>query len=710
MAKLKAYGSLICQYGLYGCALRFWFDLRRKTGLLKRRFPAWAYADRPLATWLADEAADAAKDYRGFRERSGVKFFFPPGRPPAPPKQWLAGAVEESENLLAGRFRYFSDAWGELGYPEVDWFLNPFLGRSARTDAHWCDASDFEPARGDIKFIWEPSRFAWAYALARAYAATGDEKYPEAFWRLVESWMAANPPNFAPNWQCGQEIAIRLMACAFALHAFWSSPASSQQRVASLVVLLAGSAERIEGNIDAARQQRSNHAATEAAGLFTAGVLLPELRDAARWRRLGKRILEDEAGKHNWPDGSYVQHSMNYQRMTLHNYLWCLRLAELNDEQFSERTRRRLELSYRFLHQMQDDAAGRLPNYGSNDGALILGLNGCGYQDFRPLIGSMHYLLAGKRPYGPGPWQEDLLWLFGPEAMQAPLDRLERISSDFHVGGYYTIRGQASWAMTRCHTYRNRPGQADMLHLDLWWRGINVLRDSGTFSYYDPPGRWNEYFLSTAAHNTAALAGENQMVKGPRFQWYDLTGSKFLGRRRRGDLEMIAAEHYGYRRLPCRATHRRVICRLGEACWLIVDDLLGSGTEQVRLFWHLADSPCELAGETVRMASEAGEVTVRAACTAKDAWCRLERGLENEERMGWQSLYYGRRTPAPTLCVEANSALPVRFVTLVCLGGECALAESDAARLLALGRELEQDADWSLGKPARGMIRVRGIC
>ena len=44
---------------------------------------------------------------------------------------------------------------------------------------HWSQISD--DSATDIKFIWEPNRFAFVYTLVRAYAVTPDEKYPQAF-------------------------------------------------------------------------------------------------------------------------------------------------------------------------------------------------------------------------------------------------------------------------------------------------------------------------------------------------------------------------------------------------------------------------------------------------------------------------------------------------------------------------------------------------
>lgn len=698
----QAYCSLARQYGLRRCLFRLTYDLRQRVGLLKRRFPEWEWNERPLTHWLAEPDADP-DSLLAQRDRPPPAFFFEPGCLPHVPDEWCRDAVEDADAILKGRFRYFSDRVVKLGYPEPDWFLNPLTGRRAPADRHWTEIATHDPAVGDIKFIWEPSRFAWAYALVRAYAATGEERYPEAFWRLLASWMAANPPQRGPNWYCGQEIAIRTMACVFALYAFWRSETTTPERVADLAVLLAASCDRIVPTIHYARAQMGNHAVSEAAGLYTVGLLWPEFRGAGRWRRLGRRVLEDEARRFNWTDGSYTQHSMNYQRLMLHDYLWCLRLADLHGETFSDLTRDRLRASYRFLYQHQDSASGRVPNYGPNDGALILPLNGCDYLDYRPVLGAMHTLLAGERLYGTGPWDEDLLWLFGPEALEAPHRPLPRGSRDFSVGGYHTLRGEASWAMVRCHTYRSRPNQADMLHLDLWWRGRNLLRDSGSYLYFDPDEGWNRYFYSTAAHNTVQVAGRDQMIKGPRFQWHSLVTSRWLGHWRHGTMELWQGEHDGYRRLACRAVHRRTVCRLGEAYWLIVDDVLGRGRERVRLLWHLADVPAELVGETVRLQTGAGPAELAVWATAAAVHRRLERGLADGERLGWQAPYYGRRTPAPTFCAGTEGPLPVRFVTLLNLArGPLQVAECNPLGRIAWSTDGGPEASVSLVPPAEG--------
>lgn len=674
--------ALVRQYGLRRCAERAWYDVRRRRGWLSGRFPRWQWAERPLADWLRPRIPGEPEAYRQARERLAPPFFFAAGRIGALPAAWQSDAVERADGLLDGQFTYFQRRQGHLSFPAPAWFLNPFTGRHTDAASHWLARSDFEPSLGDIKFIWEPSRCLWVYDLVRAHAATGDPRYAEGFWQLVESWRLANPPQMGPNWQCGQEIALRVLALTFGLHAFWPDDSSTPRRIADLVVLLAASAERIAANIAYGRAQMGNHATSEAAALVTVGRLFPELAQARRWLAVGKHVLADESRLFHWPDGSYVQHSLNYHRLMLDAYLWAGALGALHDDPLPDRVLARLDAAWEFLYQLQDPSTGRVPNYGPNDGAQALPLHGCGYLDYRPTIDACCILTRSHACYDDGPWAEKARWLFnrrqGAWPAAVPLPRQGRW---FVNGGYDTFRGRESWGMVRCHSYRNRPNQADMLHFDLWWRGLNILRDSGTCTYYDPEHGWDQYFKSTAAHNTVRIGGTDQMIMGARFQWHSLVASRRIQRAAAGDLEVWTGEHRGYLRLPARAIHQRTICRCGDAGWIVIDDIRGCGHSDVELFWQLHAAPVTSQGFGWRLETERGPVACHLACSAPCALLAM-RGEDGAMRAGWESLYYGERTPAPTLRAAASAPLPVRFITLIAFASSLAVTADDQLREL----------------------------
>jgi hypothetical protein len=392
--------------------------------------------------------------------------------------------VSYAEDLRRGELHYFEHTVAQIGYPPA-WHTNPFTGQHAPTDRHWSQISDFD--YGDIKIIWEPSRFGFVYALVRAYWRTGEEWCAELFWQLVEDWRAQNPPQRGLNWKCGQETSLRVMAWCFGLYGFLDSRATTAARVAMLVQMIVVSGQRIAANLDYALSQKNNHGISEGVGLWTIGVLFPELHTAHTWRQRGSRVLEEQGRDLIYDDGSFAQHSVNYHRLMLHDYLWALRLGDLHDQPFSAELKQRVGKAGAWLYAIQDEASGHVPYYGQNDGALILPLNNCDYQDFRPVVQATQYLSSETRCYPAGPWDEDLLWLFGVDAVTAPVVSPPRQAFSADRGGYYIVRSPKSFVLTRCATFRHRPSQADMLHVDLWWRGQNIALDAGTYSYNAPP-------------------------------------------------------------------------------------------------------------------------------------------------------------------------------------------------------------------------------
>ena len=128
--------------------------------------------------------------------------------------------IGEAKELLSGNVRLFSHRFFPVGAPP-DWFLNPVNEKCFKDpQLHWSRLGDFDSGVGDIKCVWETSRFNWAPKLATAYRFSRERKYLETINRWVSDWTWKNPLNCGPNWKCGQETSIRmlnLMLTAFLL-------------------------------------------------------------------------------------------------------------------------------------------------------------------------------------------------------------------------------------------------------------------------------------------------------------------------------------------------------------------------------------------------------------------------------------------------------------------------------------------------------------
>lgn len=333
-------------------AFRVVYAFRRKSGLLRLQ--------TPMRPW----------------RRTSEYEFVPCKIPQLQPYQPQAATVFASR-ILDGELCCFFRHWICTDFPP-DWFRDPFSqATSIGSRQHWTRLSD--AGELDIKTVWELSRFAFAFPLAQAFAITHDEWYADGFWTAVEDWRRNNPPNTGPNWMCGQEIAIRIIAWTHALGALKDAAASTPERLARLAQLIRCSAQRISANIGYALSQRNNHGTSEAAGIFTAGVVLGH----KRWQARGLKLLDGLAKTLIYDDGSFSQHSVNYHRVMLDAYRWSIALADANEIRVSDEVRRRVELAETWLQTITDDISGHGPNLGGNDGAWILPLTGCDYRNYR---------------------------------------------------------------------------------------------------------------------------------------------------------------------------------------------------------------------------------------------------------------------------------------------------------------------------------------
>jgi len=662
-------------------AYRVGYAARMRTGVLRRKMPATEWEDQPLSSLLADASLADAQSYLDYRRMQAPAFFFAPARRPEYQRYFAvwdgegATPVKLCEELAGGRLRYFEHTRAQTGFPP-DWHANPFTGERAPVDIHWSEIGDFE--NGDIKIIWEPSRFGYTYLLVRGYWRTAEERFAEMFWQLVEDWHEHNPPQLGANWKCGQEISFRVMAWCFGLYGFLDAQATTAPRVAMLAQMIAVSGERIEANLEYALSQHNNHGISEGLGLWTIGALFPELRFAEQWKETGRQVLEDLGRELIYDDGAFSQHSANYHRLMLHDYLWVLRLGEILNQPFSSELRDRVGRSGEFLYQIQDETSGRVPYYGHNDGALVLPLSNCDYQDFRPVVQATHYLTTGKRCYSSGDWDEDLLWLFGPDAVTAPVVTRERADFGAEQGGCYTLRSEDGFAFTRCGAFRHRPAHADILHMDLWWRGQNIATDAGTFSY-NTPAPWDDPLSHTTYHNTATVDGRDQMERVGRFLWLPWARGRVLSHRRSaaGHLSYFEGEHDGYNRLNPPALHRRAILRVGEH-WLVLDRLTSAAEHLYRLHWLLMDAQhkWDKSENRAKLTTPAGYYYVQAGSSASASEFSVVRADESSAR-GWRAPYYGYREPALSLDLTTR-AKSVQFWTV--LGPEpCEVRSSEDA-------------------------------
>ena len=633
--------------------------MRQRSGADARRWPCSSWEGWPLSSLLLEVRLAKPAAYAGYRQKLSQRFFFTGGDRAKFQVLFsrldLCGTspVAVADRIVRGEFRFFEHSWVTCGSPP-DWHRNYVTRQTTPKGLHWSRIGEF--GYGDIKVVWELSRFGWVYPLVRAFWRTGNESYAECFWWLLEDWRKHNPPQQGVNWKCGQEASFRVMAWCFGLYGFAGAASTTPGRVAMLAQVLAVTGERIEGNLGYALSQQNNHGISEAAGLWTLGLLFPEFRRAGKWLALSRKALERQARELVYDDGSFSQHSANYHRVMLHDYLWAVRLGDLNGQPLSEDLRCRVGRAAEFLFQVQDVTSGKVPLYGSNDGALVLPLSNCDYQDFRPVVQSARFICSKVRTFSPGPWDEELLWLAGPEAMDAPPAAAPPTDLAADDGGCYTLRQSRGFAFIHCPRFKHRPSQADALHVDVWWRGENIAGDAGTYSY-NAPVPWDNALAGTACHNTVLVDDKNQMERAGKFLWLPWlrAGKRSQGRSATGPLRYWEGEHHGYSRLSPPVLHRRAVLGIAEDHWLVLDRLESTGKHRYRLHWLLGNYPAASSEPECSLKLDTPQGPYHLSVSAPGLPCQysLVRSGETSPR-GWRAPYYLDREPALSWALEAE--------------------------------------------------------
>ncbi len=349
-----------------------------------------------------------------------------------------------------------------------DWYCNPLTGDCVKDPARpWWAIPDFDDEVGDIKGVWEASRFDWVLAFAqRARCGHVSELARLNVW--LADWSVKNSPYSGPNWKCGQEASIRVMHLSIAALIL----GQTAQPASDLVELVRLHLQRIAPTIRYSMAQDNNHGTSEAAALFIGGSWLAALgyNEGLHWQKTGCKWLENRVSRLISSDGSFSQHSLNYHRMVLDTLsmveVWR---RHLGLPHFSTLFQSRAAASALWLASMVDPVSGDAPNLGANDGCRLLPLTDSDYRDYRPSVQLGMVLFTSEKAYERGGvWNQQLAWL-GVALPERVADAPD--SQMFDGGGYAVLRRGDAMAMLRYPRFRFRPSHADAMHVDLWGGG-----------------------------------------------------------------------------------------------------------------------------------------------------------------------------------------------------------------------------------------------
>ena len=545
-----------------------------------------------------------------------------------------------SPNLvaMAPLFGYHSQAARDR---PPDWLTSPLNGRVfENANRPFWDIADFDSNVGDIKQIWELSRFGWVLDFALA-AGKGNTSELNRLNMWLEDWLNHNPPYQGPNWKCGQEASIRV------LHLIAANALVGQdsQACPGLCQLITLHLQRISPTIGYAKAQDNNHGTSEAAALFVGGHFLLQngQESGHKWAIQGRKFLENRVARLIGKDGSFSQYSVNYHRMMLD----ALSISEwwrrrLNLPTFSAQLQARAQAASMWLYRITDPNSGDVPNIGANDGSHLLNLSQCSYRDYRPSVSLAYALWYNQLTY-------DGIDVCELQLSAMNITRPQNIADSPQddpgiEGGFAVLSSGILRVVLRHPRFRFRPSQSDALHLDVWFKGNNILRDGGSFSYNSGDDDIS-YFGGVRSHNTVQFDARDQM---PR-----------LGRFLLGDWLKTRNWHWGKKTVQAgyedsfRATHIRRV-EVSRSALMVIDKISNYSADAI-LRWRFSpnlwnENPALTENEQ-GIAFSVGNmhVTIRADSPIFAVW-----------ETGYESRFYLHKTELPVLKVLTQTATQIK--------------------------------------------------
>lgn len=547
------------------------FELDKRLGFFKRKFPK----DPPVKEFVS--LAEWRENFRFWGVSKEDEMTQKPS------------SLPNIARILNGEIFFFSSQWTNLG-TNYDWITNPDTGHCYDPAQHWSEVQDYNKTAGDIKFVWEKSRFGYLYDVMR-YDLIKKEDHSEWVFNEIRSWLKANKINCGPNYKCSQEISLRVLNWTYVLNFYRNSEHLTEKLFQEIMHAIYWQLKHVYSNINFSRiAVRNNHAITETLTLYLGALFYPFFPDASEWKRNGKKWFEQEIAYQIYADGTFLQFSMNYHRVVVQLLTWALKTADFFEEEYTDVVYDRAYKSLQFLFACQDEYTGWLPNYGSNDGALFFKLNSCDYRDYRPQLNVLHVLLTGKRLYKLGDWDEDVFWIQAQQLKDVNLQPLNHSKGwkTFEKGGYFVLREAESLTFIRCGDHKDRPAQADNLHLDIWHKGKNILFDGGSYKY-NTDTKTLKYFMGTASHNTVMLNDYDQMLKGSRFIWYNWTQSLKVDISEQENAYCFEGTISAFKELRSGIKHSRKVIKVKEQQEWIIEDVISGKPEEIKVkqYWHV---------------------------------------------------------------------------------------------------------------------------
>jgi hypothetical protein len=544
----------------------------------------------------------------------------------APPKDLSPGVKAEADRALEHTFDSVGirHAFG----PKIDWAYNP------TTQPGSPDAPDHE-------WTWQLNRHSAWVALARAYNATGDPKYGRELAQQIADWIRDNPTPARAD----QAPFSRWRTIEAGIRMFSSWPevyfrmARHPDVFPDYALLAMTDCMRRHADYLDVFPTSGNWLCMEANGEFHVGVLFPEFKDAARWRKNALERLRREIDAQVYPDGAQIELTPGYHNVSLSNFVGTLRLARLNDIPLPGGYQAGLEKMYALnMWAMSPD------------------------RDVPPFNDSWHVNVPGVLADGLKlfPQRKDWAWIASDGKEGAPPAQTSYL---FPFAGWAVMRTgwdrDARFMMIDAGPFGYGHQHEDKLSFVLHAFGRRMVFDAGSYAY--DASEMRRYVLSARGHNVIHVDGLEQHRGGFSRDRY-VTKTPFpLTWKTTPEYDYLAAsfgereeEGWGRERLK-NVVHMRRILFVKPDYWIVCDTLTPNDSAE-----HTCESTFHLDAPEAVIAEAAKSVTTRDVGGANlmilplampGLEVRIVQGQEKPFVQGWIPKEHGRTGADPRPCV-----------------------------------------------------------
>jgi uncharacterized heparinase superfamily protein len=507
----------------------------------------------------------------------------------------------------------------------------------------------------DQSHLWRYQLHYFDYLQDLLILGVYDPNAYATFRRLVRSWITRNEQLAGDGWH-PYTMSRRIVNWLHAIAFFEKELSADEETQIAILSSLYGQARLLFSDLEF--DVRGNHLLANLRALIWAGLAFKGL-EARKWFTFGLAVLETEVAEQILADGGHFERSPGYHLVVFKDLIeiavWLKRnVGEVPDW---------LEASLRRMH-------GYLWSILTPDGNIPLLKDSVISEAHNPedllaacaaYFGEASFKVSSEFRLYP-------LLLFGKQGRDTfqswPLANAPRPSVDLPSSAHYVMRDDGAGdylifdAGRPCPDYLPAHAQADCLTFELASRGRRVIVDSGVYEYTE--GEWRDFFRSTPAHNTVAVAGANQSQVWSSFR---------VGRRARPgpvrwqvreDYVFVQGEHDGYSRLPVPVIHQRTIVWGKKKFWLVVDQLWGRGQTSLVNYIHLHPSLAFAACGSGSWRISPSEEDLWLMAFGAHSWS-IARAQRDPFRQGWYSEDFGELESNSVLALDYNDRLPHCF-------------------------------------------------